>query len=180
MTGDLIACARYRIYDLKAKAAKNLTTHVLFVIHLPRSYNNSSFVGFQGDPWVSFHIDDLRSTNDVSVSVKEAMSMTISAVFIGAKPSSWHNDLGNSSEDELDTRGSSGDVSSEEPSENHRISSQECETASYGRLHGCIQAAASKLKDTSKRCTERLSLLVHLVPKMSSGKKGECKFCHLA
>lgn len=171
MTGDLIACARYRIYDLKAKATTKLTTHILFVIHLPRNKNSSSFVGFQGDPWVSFHIDDLRPTNDISISVKDAISMTISELFIGnanGKTSSSHED---SSEDELE------DVSSNEPTELQRSSYIERKTACYRRLHGCIQAAASKLKDTTRRCTERLTLLVRLIPKVSPNQQGESNLC---
>ena len=36
----------------------------------------------------------------------------------------------------------------------------------YRRLHGCIQAAASKVKDfTAKRCTKRVEILVNLIPK---------------
>lgn len=170
MTGDLIACARYRIYDLKAKAvAKETTTHVLFVIHLPRNKNNSSFVGFQGDPWVSFHIDDLRPTSDVSISVKDAISMKISELFIGNR----HKD---SSEDELDLP---EDVSSieNEPIELQRFSDIERKTTCNRRLHGCIQAAASKLKDTTRRCTERLTLLVRLIPEVSSNQRGECNLC---
>ena len=36
----------------------------------------------------------------------------------------------------------------------------------FRRLHGCIQAAASRLKDsTTKRCIKRVEILVHLIPK---------------
>lgn len=174
-TGDLIACARYRIYDLKAKATEKLTNHVLFVIHLPRNVANSSFVGFQGNPWVSFYIDDLRPTNDIAISVGEAIGMTISELFnAGGKTSSTHEESSdelNSSEEE---QGATGfQVSPAEPPEMGSASSVErapIETARYRRLHGCIQAAASKLKDTTKRCTERLTLLVRLIPKVSPGQ----------
>ena len=160
MAGDLIACARYRIYDLRATAAQNLTTYVLFVIHLPRSNINCSFVGFQGDPWVSFHIDDIRPINDVSISVSQAVTMAISEVFVGKCNG---EEFGHSCEE--------GDLSSLEPVDNKNV----CiiESLSYGRLHGCIQAAASKLKDTTKRCTERLSSLVCLIPKVSPNQQGE-------
>ena len=57
------------------------TTHVLFVIYLPQQSVGSSFVGFQGDPWVSAHIDDLRRVTSDSVTLSEAMNMPISHLF---------------------------------------------------------------------------------------------------
>ena len=93
--GDLIACARYRIYDEGVKSVKQNSilecegnTHVLFVIHLPQQSVGSSFVGFQGDPWVSAHIDDLRHMNSDTVTLSEAMNMPISHLFIS--PDSEH------------------------------------------------------------------------------------------
>lgn len=184
MTGDLIACARYHIHELKSKASKKLTTHVLFVIHLPRNVTNSPFVGFQGDPWVAFHIDDLRPTSDVTVSVEEAISMTISQLFLGN--TSYSRDVESEDEqsdleDEPDITATSeypGDISSPEPSEVGIISSADVkllpiESPCYGRLHGCIQAAASKLKDTTKRCIERVIRLVQLIPKESPNLQGK-------
>ena len=86
MIGDLIACARYRIYDLKARADKDQITHVLFIIHLsvlPNQVTGSSFVGFQGNPWVSAHIDDLRPTADNLVATQQAIGVPISDLFHG-------------------------------------------------------------------------------------------------
>ena len=95
-TGDLIAYARYHIYNLKANADKGQAaddegqfadqgqvTHVLFIIHLHNHKVNSSFIGFQGDPWVSSHIDDLRAASDLSVSAREAIGLSISELFWG-------------------------------------------------------------------------------------------------
>ena len=58
------------------------STHVLFVIHLPQQVIGSSFVGFQGDPWISTHIDDLRRTNNNTDTLNKAMTMPISSLFI--------------------------------------------------------------------------------------------------
>ena len=185
MTGDLIACARYHVCELKAKATKELTTHVLFVIHLPRNATNSSFVGFQGDPWVSFHIDDLRPTNDVIASVGDAIGMTMSELFLGNTSSMARMETEeeeSDDEDYLDTTATSeypGDISSPEPSEVGVVSfavdaeSLPIETACFGRLHDCIQAAASKLKDTNKRCTQRVTILVQLIPKEAPNVQGK-------
>ena len=87
LNADLIACARYRIYDKRAEASlqneREGHTHVLFIIHLPRQELGSSFVGFQGDPWISAHIDDLRPTTQDMITLHEAMGMSISRLFFG-------------------------------------------------------------------------------------------------
>ena len=83
---DLIACARYRIYDERVKALeqqKNAITHVLFIINLPHELLDSSFVGFQGDPWISAHVDDLKPSSEAVIQPQEAISETISRIFIG-------------------------------------------------------------------------------------------------
>ena len=89
--GNLIACARYRIYDERIKAInKNKVqnrigvTHVLFIINLPHQiFPSSSFVGFQGDPWISYHIDDLRPTSGNTIEPQQAILANISELFIG-------------------------------------------------------------------------------------------------
>ena len=139
--GDLIACARHRIYDLRAKADKMLATHVLFIVHLPQQVSSSSFVSFQGDPWISSHIDDLRQPSDTVVSTKEGIVMTISEVFLGQELF------------ELSIHKQPHEI----------IHSQR--SPLFRRLHTCIQAAASRLKDsTIKRSTKRVDILVHLIP----------------
>ena len=102
-SGDLIACARYRIYDLWSKADKNLINHVLFIIHLPQQAASLSFVGFQGDPWISYHIDDLRQPSNTLPSTREAIYSTISELFL-CRPSNKvcvENSLSDSGDDEF-------------------------------------------------------------------------------
>lgn len=82
---NLIACARYRIYDelvkpLEKRKTRQCITHTLFVIYLPPQVSDSTFVGFQGDPWVSSHIDELMPT---SIAPQEAVMTSISEIFIG-------------------------------------------------------------------------------------------------
>ena len=90
LDGDLIACARYRIYDERARSlmqnsiqGREGSTHVLFIIHLPQQATGSSFVGFQGDPWISTHIDDLRPAEGTLPTLNEALGATISELFLG-------------------------------------------------------------------------------------------------
>lgn len=231
--GDLIACARYRIYDLRADVRdmdEQQVTHILFIIHLPHQVINSSLVGFQGDLWISSHIDDLRPTTDNSVSASEAIGLSISELFFGIDALDQHlltesddkSEIGideknedmshneevpsnlelnevierrevssesikasscqeNKEQGNKDVRGTllqlgdsimeenvPGDVSPQEPSEKLSIRREftvRSRTPLYCRLHGCIQAAASKLKDfTIKRSTKRVEILVQLIP----------------
>ena len=90
LNGDLIACARYRIYDERVKALgrkeiqkRKGVTHVLFIINLPHHVSSSTFVGFQGDPWISIHIDDLRPSVGDTIEPSRAITATISELFIG-------------------------------------------------------------------------------------------------
>ncbi len=86
--GNLIACARYHIYDERAKSkilnlvrGKEGNTHVLFIIYLPRQATTSSFVGYQGNPWISTHIDDIRSPTEATITLYQAMEAPISYLF---------------------------------------------------------------------------------------------------
>lgn len=86
LNSDLIACARYRIHEEALKAenqGQKNTTHILFIIRLPQQVVKSQFVGFQSDPWVSMHIDDLRTTTKSTVLPEEALNASISELFIG-------------------------------------------------------------------------------------------------
>ena len=90
MNADLIACARYQIYNERVKATNREkllgrygATHVLFIVNLPHYISTSSFVGFQGDPWISTHIDDLRLSSEDGVEPLEAVTASISELFIG-------------------------------------------------------------------------------------------------
>lgn len=245
--GDLIAYARYRIYDLRTNRDKEQITHVLFIIHLPQQVVGSSFVGFQGDPWISTHIDDLRQPSDIVVSTKEVIGLTISEFFLGmskpddislTEPISTEIErnfseevLSESDEDEFfDALESLGDTDSADnimdedfelslecisntsqdpqPEKVHVLSdtlhmheddqahvlasdsepaepfdmdtaisqyiaaSGECsprlcfhKAPHFMRLHNSIQAAASRLKDTTKRSTKRVKILVQLIPR---------------
>ena len=87
LDGDLIACARYKVSDERARLSgmnRGLgSTHVLFVIHLPRQSASSSFIGFQGEPWISAHIDELRPRDRNNFDPICAMGRKISQLFLG-------------------------------------------------------------------------------------------------
>ena len=114
--GDLIACARYRVNDERVKVIpmapsglqrtqsphdlriinqSNGMTHVLFIIYLPRQTPSLSFVGFQGDPWSSVHIDELRPTDNEITSI-DGFQLPISELFYSSlhtRPNDYHKRL---------------------------------------------------------------------------------------
>jgi len=89
ITEDLIACARNRTYDMRAKAIREcktdevVSTHVLFIIYIPVPTFHSSLVGFQGDPWISAHIDEIRPTSDVYLTLDAARNLSLNKFFYG-------------------------------------------------------------------------------------------------
>ena len=187
---------------------------MVFVIHLPHRATNSSFVGFQGDPWISVHIDDLRPTSDSTIMPYEAMGTTISELFMGcstttledarglpkdgdeegsdvemdAMPSTRRSDTrqyvdeGESMEEdeappiediERMSQGSEAENEEEDmeeervlPAGDPQLHQSVTVPPQCWRLHGCIQAAASKLEDNNKkRATQRVEILVNLIPR---------------
>ena len=164
--GDLIAYARYCIYELRADVRdkdEHQITHVLFIIRLPHQVISSSYVGFQGSPWISSHIDDLRPTANNSVSASEAIGMTISQLFLGFTGTLDQEQLPEADQYIL----------------LHQYNMPTANRSLYSRLHGCIQAAASKVKDfTIKRSTKRVEILFLLIPKEPSQDLGNRKLRH--
>ena len=193
---------------------------MVFVIHLPHQATNSSFVGFQGDPWISVHIDDLRPSSDSTIMPYEVMGATISHLFMGAIPpgdrgtpmdhgGAANDEMERDSDTEMDSepsrrsaKGGDGsnymavlDIEGEgesmdedemplseelmsegsEPEDSEGEKMEEGTAVSvkephpppqFQRLHGCIQAAASRLQDYNrKRATQRVEILVNLIPK---------------
>ena len=74
---DLISCARYRVIDERSKSSTKGTTHVLFLVQLPRVSGGTSFVSFQGGPWISAHIDDLHGSQNLSDALQCVLSKPI-------------------------------------------------------------------------------------------------------
>ena len=173
LNADLIACARYRISDKRMetllKSNKEGCTHVLFIIHLPRQVVDSMFVGFQADPWISTHIDDLRPTTDGTIILHEALSLPISQLFYGNVPEAKEglevpfDDVKMHIEPippqlpiKDDFEGGSGP---------HTLPPVVGKL--FKRLHVCIQPSAARLQDSVKnkeRTTKRVAILVSLIP----------------
>lgn len=95
---DLIACARYRVIDEKAQSShRNSTTHVVFVIGLPRKNGGTKFVSFQGGKWKSYHVDNLMQpsahnkdghlvqVDNLNFTVNDFLTISISELLNDAK-----------------------------------------------------------------------------------------------
>ena len=155
LNSDLIACARYRACDEAIKAKKingrNNVTHILFLIRLPQQEIKSSFVGFQSDPWISVHIDDLRPTSEATVVPEQALMAKISELFKG----------------ELEAKAKPA-----EPIDQAKKSKMIY--AQHQRLLGCVQAAVSMLKDSEQdRSMLRIQVLLSLIPKTTADHCGK-------
>ena len=176
---DLIACARYRIYDQRANSIHKPegNTHVLFVIHLPQQAIDTSFVGFQGDRWISTHIDDLRPPTKTTLQLHETLERSISEVF--CSPQDHETSM---LEDVLCLESPGYDVQPHEASETLPEVTLPLEQAPraiktsgyYHRLHECIQAAVVKDSDWKMgRTIERVAILVDLIPREPSNTLGK-------
>ena len=119
-------------------------THVVFIVQLPKQAGGTKFVGFQGAQWDSVHIDDLNPPKDLSFDLPNAFCHSMSEIF-GIPPA------GDSDPEVFTQFGASR------------------------RLHNLIQKAASRLYDTEKnrrRTTERIELLLNLIPPDDSSDNG--------
>ena len=189
LNADLIACARNRVYDERVNALnKNKLrnrediTHILFIINLPHQVSTSTFVGFQGDPWISAHIDDLRPLSSDTIEPLHASAMNISELFIGKY---IHNiaPLLDTTQKQIQRQKSESD--SEEslleeertvqemplcdtvyptPLVNQKLSKRQAPSGQCRRLYSYIQAAISRLEDSTKdRTMQRVIRLTKLI-----------------
>ena len=166
---------------------------MLFIIHLPRQVLSSSLVGFQGDPWISAHIDVLRPTTQDVITLHEAMGMSISHLFFGKVAAN----KGGREEEEVemptftDTLNKEADSpefmsgGAKMPERQILPSGVEFKSlalhtpppvqkpedsfphlhAQFRRLHGCIQSAASRLQDSSTN-KERATKRVNILVRL--------------
>lgn len=161
--GELVACAKYRIMDECIKNRKRQTlaiTNVLVIIHLPIQARLSSFVGFQGDSWISVHIDDLLPDDNLcGVSPEQMAPISISKLFC---VSSIHQSEPPIVMPHVQLDGNMSIPAHQTRVPANLISHQQ----QYWRLHKNIQAAVSRLYDDkgARRGLERILILEKLLP----------------
>ncbi|XP_043084874.1 E3 ubiquitin-protein ligase rnf213-alpha-like isoform X2 [Puntigrus tetrazona] len=78
-----IASAKYSSLNEinKFREESNGKIFVYFITKLPKMDGGTSYVGFHGGPWMSVHIDDLRTSNDIISDIKALQCLTISQLF---------------------------------------------------------------------------------------------------
>ena len=154
---DLIACARHRIIDERVSAQQTnndnnqgvplQATHVVFIVQLPKQVGGTKFVGFQGAHWHSVHVDDLNPPKDLSFDLPNAFHHSMSEIF--------------------------GVYSAVNGDKNSPPAVLQIDASR--RLRSLIQKAASRLQDNetnSRRTTERIELLLNLIPINNSVNRG--------
>ncbi|XP_037626449.1 E3 ubiquitin-protein ligase rnf213-alpha-like isoform X1 [Sebastes umbrosus] len=80
---NILSSAKYSCISEINKWATtdNTKTFVYFVTKLPRIEGGTSYVGFQGGPWMSVHIDDLRRSKEFASDVHSLKNLRISELF---------------------------------------------------------------------------------------------------
>ena len=78
---DLIACARHRLVDERQKLTCQGTTHVVFIVQLPRVAGGTTFTSFQGGLWTSIHIDELMCPKGANKIVNVALTQPMHKLF---------------------------------------------------------------------------------------------------
>ncbi|KAM6938634.1 E3 ubiquitin-protein ligase rnf213-alpha-like [Lycodopsis pacificus] len=80
---NILSSAKYSCINEINKGATtgNTKTFVYFVTKLPRIEGGTSYVGFQGGPWRSVHIDDLRRSKEFVSDVHSLKNLRISELF---------------------------------------------------------------------------------------------------
>ncbi|XP_061431039.1 E3 ubiquitin-protein ligase rnf213-alpha-like [Lethenteron reissneri] len=158
---NLVACAKYCAMNERSRAgAARSRVHVIFITKLPRvaTTTSSQYVGFHGGQWISVHIDDLRSSEDLLGDVVSMWGLSLSEVFarccgVTRSESTEGEEL------EEEGRGYLRSVPSRTPG----LTS----VGSARRLvASCVQAACSSLRDPpalSARSTRRVHLLLQLL-----------------
>ncbi|XP_072882379.1 E3 ubiquitin-protein ligase rnf213-alpha-like [Hemitrygon akajei] len=144
-SANLIASAKYStLNEVNKFKGNNGTVIVYFLTKLPRVQGGSAYTGFQGDPWQSVHIDDLRKSKDMIADVSAFKDTTISQLF------------GRDSRE----KESMIDDQEEESFEKTKI----LDTTSL--IRNCVQSAVSILRDqhqSSSRSTTRVEILLSLL-----------------
>ncbi|XP_068434126.1 E3 ubiquitin-protein ligase rnf213-alpha isoform X2 [Clinocottus analis] len=156
-SANLIASAKYSsINEINkmAQESRGSRVFVYFITRLPRVEGGTSYVGFQGGPWRSVHIDDLRRSNDIVSDIKVLQSMTISQLF--------------------ETKMSESEAMEHDYlyTENEQEEAESKENGCYNvvdttaLVRSCVQSAVGMLRDqveSGLRSTQRVEILLTLL-----------------
>ncbi|XP_034559632.1 E3 ubiquitin-protein ligase rnf213-alpha-like isoform X2 [Notolabrus celidotus] len=130
----------------KLATTDNAKPLVYFVTKLPRIEGGTSYVGFQGGPWRSVHIDDLRRSNEFATDVYFLKNLCISEIFEDPPEAMETEDADVPQNDDSTVLEDLFDVAN--------------------LLRSCVQSAVSMLRDTadsSELSTKRVENLLTLL-----------------
>ncbi|XP_074524614.1 E3 ubiquitin-protein ligase rnf213-alpha-like [Halichoeres trimaculatus] len=137
----------------KCATADNAKPLVYFVTKLPRIEGGTSFVGFQGGPWRSVHIDDLRRSNEFMADVYSLKKLCMSEIF--GDPAKA-----------METQDYAGvpQMMNDEPNDETAVSEDLFDVTNL--LRSCVQSAVSMLRDaadSAELSTKRVEILLTLL-----------------
>lgn len=161
---NVIASAKYSsINEInKFKKEGNGKIFVYFITKLPRMDGGTSYIGFNGGPWKSIHIDDLRRPKDIVSDIKALQGLTISQLF---EEKAEKVDETEAMEVEDMYAGGEDDEEEEkmELEENNGCKDVLDTTA---LVRSCVQSAVGMLRDQTEggmRSTKRVEILLMLL-----------------
>ncbi|XP_039595909.1 E3 ubiquitin-protein ligase rnf213-alpha isoform X2 [Polypterus senegalus] len=150
-SANLIASAKYAaINEINKCLTQDVSVSIYVVTKLPRVQGGTSYVGFQGGPWSSVHIDDLRKSKDIVSEITALKNMTISQLFEEKAEAMEVDD---------------SDQEAEASKTDEKFKSETIlDTTSLIRC--CVQNAVGMLRDKfegSNRSTKRVQILLELL-----------------
>ena len=136
---------------------KSGSTHILFIIHLPRREGvgddrrevGSSFTGFQRGRWLSAHIDDIRTPSETAIIIRDALTTSISKLFYEINSETKRQPQADQQEKVKVTS-----LVARVKKPNYQCS----------RLYNRIQAAVGQMVDSDKPKENLVEILLDLVP----------------
>ncbi|KAM6957229.1 E3 ubiquitin-protein ligase rnf213-alpha-like [Aplochiton taeniatus] len=166
-SANLIASAKYSaINEINKSSQEEMRYNVLvyFVSKLPRIEGGASYVGFNGGPWKSVHIDDLKKSKDIVSDIEALRNLTISQLFEEKKDDPEEMEL-----DDMYAETEPQDMALED--ENARANVMD----TTALVRSCVQSAVGMLRDqvdSGCRSTRRVEILLTLLNE-NEGMKAE-------
>ena len=129
----------------------------MFIVHLPVQVVHSTFVGFQGDPWISCHIDELRPSDKNAITPEVARGFTISQLFYSRLE---YNLKKKTSKNTSNTLEGSLEEAEEKPEEQDRL---DIETGSESEASEGINIVEQMIEEAISEDTEETETNVKMV-----------------
>ncbi|XP_026120794.1 E3 ubiquitin-protein ligase rnf213-alpha-like [Carassius auratus] len=155
---NFIASAKYSCLNEinKYREESNGKIFVYFITKLPRMDGGTSYVGFHGGPWMSVHIDDLRTSKDIISDIKALQCLTISQLFEDKAEKT-------DEPEDMEVEDMQTEEGKMEPADN---TGWENVLDTNVLVRSCVQSAVGMLRDQTEagnRSTKRVEILLMLL-----------------